>query len=642
MPPLTFAPPPRHAPMKTNPAITLSDWFFAALQLSAAALLLFGAFAQYQGIPNGLIDGKAYFFVVAAASLLVVWAVRFGLAPGPWVVFFNAIDAGYAAYVLFVAANCLARQRVADVELTVQVLSLFVYGFVKNAFSPADANNRLSIGVILLFLLAGLAQAAYGLLQLYGYYPSLHAAFKLTGSFHNPGPFAVFLVPCFVFALGLYLQDKTLTEFKTLPGLGALYPKLRRYVCLAVCIAVVLVLPATQSRTAWVAFAASTALLLGCKYNIGEYWNQLKSRTLRIFALAFAAMLVLALFLGLAYKFKAASAAGRLVTWETGLRMVADAPLFGQGFGNFANRHGNYQAAYFATHPNETGKIMVADKVEYAFNDYLQILIEQGIVGFALFSYTIFAVFKSIPWRRLPEQPLLLAALAGWVAVLVGGLFSYPFELAPTWLNFVFLLGIISARLPSRQINVAVSRPISVLLAVLLVAASSWIMYHQNQLLTAKQQWLAADQSMQYGSYAEAVEMYAKVDSVLPHEGTMLLGYGKALLLAGNTKQGINVLERAKGETADPFLYTNLGEGYQKLKQYSLAEQAYLHASHMIPNRLYPKYLLAKMHLEKGDTLKARGMAQKIVDTKEKIESSATRQMKEEMRKVASGTLAEF
>jgi hypothetical protein len=70
------------------------------------------------------------------------------------------------------------------------------------------------------------------------------------------------------------------------------------------------------------------------------------------------------------------------------------------------------------------------------------------------------------------------------------------------------------------------------------------------------------------------------------------------------------------------------------LKQYSMAEQAYQQASNMVPNRLYPKYLLAKMYVERGDTLMAQGVAKAILNTKEKIESPATREMKEDMRKI--------
>jgi O-antigen ligase len=400
------------------------------LQLLMIAFLFFSALIHYSGIPNGLIESKAYFFVVGAAPLIMIGCLQIARAAGKQVVVFNGIDIAYTAYTFFILVNSIAWQQALDEMLMVQVSSLFVYWLLKNLFLQAKDNHWLSIGLCLPFLLIGLAQAAYGLLQLYGYYPSLHSGFKLTGAFHNPGPFGVFLVSSFAFALGWYFFAEVNSSYKIF----------LRCVCIAVCVAVVLVLPATQSRTAWAACAASSALLLWYKYDIGTYWVKLKSR--KVFLVAFIVVITSSLIsvLVLAYQFKAASAAGRLVTWQISMRMVSDEPLFGHGFGSFAHRYGNYQADYFAVHPDETSKIQVADKVEYAFNDYLQILIEQGAVGFALFVGVIFFVFKSVPWQHLRRQPLLLASIASWMAVLVSGLFSYPFELAPTWFNFVFFM----------------------------------------------------------------------------------------------------------------------------------------------------------------------------------------------------------
>ena len=47
----------------------------------------------------------------------------------------------------------------------------------------------------------GLIQAIYGNLQLWGYFPSHHNLFKMTGSFFNPGPFAGYLASVFPVAL---------------------------------------------------------------------------------------------------------------------------------------------------------------------------------------------------------------------------------------------------------------------------------------------------------------------------------------------------------------------------------------------------------------------------------------------------------
>ena len=58
--------------------------------------------------------------------------------------------------------------------------------------------NRLYNGVlqllVWLLMAAGTVEAVWGLLQVYGYEPSKHSLYALTGSFYNPGPYSGFLI----------------------------------------------------------------------------------------------------------------------------------------------------------------------------------------------------------------------------------------------------------------------------------------------------------------------------------------------------------------------------------------------------------------------------------------------------------------
>lgn len=59
--------------------------------------------------------------------------------------------------------------------------------------------------LLLAIIAGGIIQAIYGSLQLWGYYPSHHSGFRMTGSFFNPGPYAGYLASVFPVALGMYL-----------------------------------------------------------------------------------------------------------------------------------------------------------------------------------------------------------------------------------------------------------------------------------------------------------------------------------------------------------------------------------------------------------------------------------------------------
>ena len=55
-------------------------------------------------------------------------------------------------------------------------------------------DNRLVIQIFcFLIILTGSVETVWGLMQLYGFLPSQHGLFRLTGSFFNPGPYSEYL-----------------------------------------------------------------------------------------------------------------------------------------------------------------------------------------------------------------------------------------------------------------------------------------------------------------------------------------------------------------------------------------------------------------------------------------------------------------
>ena len=53
----------------------------------------------------------------------------------------------------------------------------------------------------------------------------------------------------------------------------------------------------------------------------------------------------------------------------------------------------------------------------------------------------------------------------------------------------------------------------------------------------------------------------------------------------------------------------------------------------MIPSTVFPKYLLAKLYSENGQHKKAKQIAETILNSEVKVESSATREIMNEMKK---------
>ena len=57
--------------------------------------------------------------------------------------------------------------------------------------------------LVLVILLVGLFEAAWGLLQLFGIVSSGHFRYAFSGSFYNPGPYACFLAVVMPLALNV-------------------------------------------------------------------------------------------------------------------------------------------------------------------------------------------------------------------------------------------------------------------------------------------------------------------------------------------------------------------------------------------------------------------------------------------------------
>jgi tetratricopeptide (TPR) repeat protein len=78
--------------------------------------------------------------------------------------------------------------------------------------------------------------------------------------------------------------------------------------------------------------------------------------------------------------------------------------------------------------------------------------------------------------------------------------------------------------------------------------------------------------------------------------------------------------------------YCMKGIYYLKTGKPEQAEQAFHTASNMVPTRIRPKYLLWQCYIEKGDTVAAKEIAQKILNCPLKTESIYTLKVKKEVK----------
>ena len=258
-----------------------------------------------------------------------------------------------------------------------------------------------------LLITAGALEAVWGLLQVYGYEPSNHSLYALTGSFYNPGPYSGFLAMCLPVALHEWLEGK----------------RIGKHLALVALMLMLVVLPSGMSRSAWLAALVASGYVLGMHYRdrLYRYW--------KLFCMG--GLLLILLGVG-AYHWKKDSADGRLLMWKIAFTEVP--VTIGVGWENVAGAYGLAQERYFASGKGTPQEEHVAGAPEYVFNEYLQV----GIAwGFPVMFAILLMVIILFGWGHRDRQ---FGVCGGLFSLAIFAFASYPFQFLESILAFLALL----------------------------------------------------------------------------------------------------------------------------------------------------------------------------------------------------------
>jgi tetratricopeptide (TPR) repeat protein len=114
--------------------------------------------------------------------------------------------------------------------------------------------------------------------------------------------------------------------------------------------------------------------------------------------------------------------------------------------------------------------------------------------------------------------------------------------------------------------------------------------------------------------------------------GLFLQMYGKALCMNKQHQKSNEILAIAQKHYSSYIIQNTIGDNHKALGNYPEAEAAYIKSTKMNPSMLLPKYLLAKLYTNSGQHHKAKQTAEEILNSPVKVESSATREIMNEMK----------
>ena len=317
------------------------------------------------------------------------------------------------------------------------------------------------------------------------------------------------------------------------------------------CALCVIVLPASMSRAAWLSLGVA-ALVLGFKeLDLADWIKKHKA-----FA-AIASVIVIIVMIGVFF-LKKDSAIGRLHIWHMELRAIAEAPLSGHGKGTVLGVYGDTQAEYFAEKERPEIITKVAGCPEYAFNEYLKVGVEYGIPAMSGVIAVLILVITLLLKFRSPFA-------YGLIAFFVFAFFSYPLE----------------------AIHIKSD---------------------------AEKEWDSVRYLSSMELYEDAVEELAPLYDNLKDNYRFIYDYGYALHKCKRYQESNKILKEGAKISSDPMFYNIIGKNLEAMGLYEEAEQSYLHAHYMVPQRLYPLTLLMRMHIRLGNNNEALRYGRMILD----------------------------
>jgi tetratricopeptide (TPR) repeat protein len=493
------------------------------------------------------------------------------------------------------------------------LLFIFMYLFARKKSAVGGAWR--------IIVATAIVEVVWGLGQMFGWTNNESEHFILGGSFGNPSAYGGYLAALSPLILALILSYKRNKKAENL------------YYFLAVCFVFVLyLLVVSQSRGAWIAALLGCLLVLNARY---DWWRKagaiLHTPLRKIVAVACAVVLLSAGSYVL-YRFKENSAFGRVLVWKVITQQPVYDKFWGNGVGYVEANYGKWQSAYFAGNGGTEAERYVADYVTSSYNDFLEMSIEQGFVITILFVGLICAAFMQ---KRKSYSALFSGARSSLAAILVLMCVSYPMKVTAVHLYLVFCLAVIFTK---GQVcwRWKVHTPLlrwgkyALLLLVLPVTVAG--MHNLNGYCLLKK-----GQSLVFsGQVDKGIETYRKGEPFMNNNGIFNFYFGSALAQKQLYKESAEKLERAIEKASNPNSYTLLGNVYKELGAFEKAEQVYLTVIDMIPSKLYPKYLLAKLLIEKKEYGEAAEWAQEILRSKEKVPTTAAKEIKKEMQEFLS------
>lgn len=417
-----------------------------------------------------------------------------------------------------------------------------------------------------------------------------------TGFLHNSGLWGEFVAMTLICNIGLIHLNKKSKKTSTLLTFVSFIVSFMLY--------------ESDSRASWLSF--SIGILTFFSPLIIKHLP--KSIIIRTGSLLILICLCTYLISGL-YSYKKDSADGRILIWKISLEMVKDKPILGYGFDGFRKNYMNYQAAYLQEKQLPETINNLADDNHHAFNEFLRIIIEQGIIGVIILFIFLTTIGYTIYKYKLYIDTVSRTIISCLTALLFFSFFSYPLSTFHINALIVILLAGLACSSQDTPIWKLQIRSISLIIpySIIFFISSVYLFSYSK----ANSDWL----NTLKGVYTN--------DNILEEARKKLSGnpyflstYGKYLNKKKRYSKAASILSQSIKEYPSYYTVMELGISYKAQKKYTEAMHCFVKAMHMIPHKIKPLYFMMELYYDQKDYKSAIQLSNRILCKQPKIRSS--------------------
>lgn len=435
----------------------------------------------------------------------------------------------------------------------------------------------------------------------------IYSGNDIKGFFSNSGPFSIYLSIMMTVPISYILNMKSST--------------VNIFLIYFLLIASLFILVLTQSRSAFIGLFSATIFLLSTKFSFRNYFFD--KSCIIIFS---CIMLLLIPLFYWGYSIKQNSAEGRMLIWHSTLSLISDNFWTGVGFGRFASVYMEYQELVLSESHMYNRYGILAGDVRFAFNDYLQIFAERGIVSLLCFISIPMIIFKSHMnmEKGTKEDKRFLTHTIGamLICLLCASFTSYPLQILPIQLMFWSCVAIkatiISRKLLKYKVLSRKKAMTTILIMQLTIIGFYGFAKTKNYILWHKL----------ISNNTKSIESLQSLKLVLNENPLFLFDLANAYESNNRLEEAIFTMNDILLLNSYPGYYYKLANLYEKQGRYELAKEQYNLITKRIPNLIRPHYLVTLQYYKTGDLYNFQKYGRIFLKLKPKINNFETNEMK--------------